>query len=106
MEKPWKKTWNLMLRCGNAGNGPNTPNTPGSTESFQGVHRTVPGCPWIHSGVSMEPFRVVHGNSRTFKRKTWKVSDYPKVSLESCPNTPGIFRGFSLRVPGKATAGQ
>ena len=48
MEKPWEKPWNLMLRCGNAGNGPR------STEPFQGVHRTVPGCPWDRSELSME----------------------------------------------------
>ena len=35
-----------------------------STELFQDVQRTILGCPW-------------------------KASDHPKVSLESCPNTPG-----------------
>ena len=53
------------------------------TELFQGVHGTVPGCPWN--------FQVFHLNLLGFP---WKVSDYPKVSLESCPNTLGIFRGF------------
>ena len=56
-----------------------------STELFLGVPRTVPGCPLNH---------------------TQKVSDDPKVSLESCLNTPGIFHGFSyflFTVPGKST---
>ena len=72
MEKPWKIPRNLMLRCGNAGN---RPNTPGSSEPFQGVHRTVPACPWNRSMLSME--------------FPWKVSDYPWKVVR-------LLRGFSV----------
>ena len=68
----------------------------------RGFHRTVPACPWNRSGFFHGISGFVHLNVLDFP---WKVSDYPKVYLESCPNSVD-FPWILVRVPGKAsTAG-